>query len=139
MLRDTIRAKGHHNITARHKTTLQITKNENISKRADCIVAVSADKAVNDLTAEVRAALKETAATVRVNICAAHTSQLVIGSGGAELTHSDAHDTVIRKSAFASGRTLMINADKAAADLDRQFIDKLKKAIDVIITIEVDL
>jgi hypothetical protein len=139
MLRDTIRAKGHHNVTARHKTALQITKDENISKRADCIIAVSADKAVNDLTAEVKAALKKTAARVRVNICAAHTSQVIIGSGSADLTHSDALDTVIRKSTFASGRTLMINADKAAADLDRQFIDKLKKAVDVVITIEVDL
>ncbi|HYB59560.1 MAG TPA: DUF371 domain-containing protein [Candidatus Acidoferrales bacterium] len=139
MLRDTIRAKGHPNITARHKTTLQITKDENISKRADCIIAVSADKAVSDLTAEVKAALKTRVARVQVSICAAHTSQVVTGSGSAGLTHADAHDTVIRKSAFVSGRTLMINADKAAADLDRHFIDKLKKAIDVIITIEVDL
>jgi hypothetical protein len=139
MLHDTIRAKGHPNITARHKTTLQITKDENISERADCIIAVSADKAVSDLTAEVKAALKKRVARVRVSIYAAHTSQVVTGSGSVDLTHADAHDTVIRKSAFVSGRTLMINADKAAADLDRHFVDKLKKAIDVIITVEVDL
>ena len=139
MLRDTIRAKGHPNITARHKTTLQITKDESISKRADCVIAVSADKAVGDLTAEVKAALETTAARVRVSICAARASQVVIGFGSAGLAHLDARDTVIRKSAFVSGRTLMINADKAAADLDRQLIDKLKKAKKVTITIEVDL
>lgn len=139
MFSDTIRAKGHPNITARHKTTLQITKDENISKRAHCIIAVSADKAVNDLTAEVKAALKAAAAKVRVNIWAAHESQVVTGFGSADLTHSDAQDMVLRKSTFVSGRTLMINADKAAADLDRKFVDKLKEPVDVIITIEVNL
>jgi hypothetical protein len=139
MLRDTIRAKGHPNITAHHRTTLQITKDENISRRADCIIAVSADKAVSDLTAEVKAALKAAAAKVRLNIWAAHGSQVVSGFGSADLTHSDSRDTVVRKSTFVSGRTLMINADKAAADLDRQFVDKLKEPVDVIITIEVDL
>jgi hypothetical protein len=138
MLSDTIRAKGHPNITARHKTTLQITKDVNISKRAHCIIAVSADKAVRDLTDEVKAALKANGARARLSIRAAHGSEVVTGFGSADLTYSDTNDTVVRKSAFLSGRTLMINADKAASDLDRQFVDKLKKAIDVIITIEVD-
>ncbi|MGZ4849395.1 MAG: DUF371 domain-containing protein, partial [Halobacteriota archaeon] len=34
MISDTIGAKGHCNITARHKTTFQITKDAYISRRA---------------------------------------------------------------------------------------------------------
>jgi Uncharacterized protein conserved in archaea len=45
---------------------------------------------------------------------------------------------VVRKSGFTSGRTLMIGADKAAADLDRGFVEKLKKSENITIIVEVD-
>jgi len=138
MLGDTIRAKGHHNIKATHKTTLQITKDEQISKRADCIIAVSADKSFSDLASEVKTALRANAAKVRLTIWAGDASEVITGFGSADLTHSDANDMVVRKSTFTSGRTLMIGADKAAADLDRKFVEKLKKPENIIITIEVD-
>ena len=138
MLGDTIRAKGHHNIKATHKTTLQITKDEQISKRADCIIAVSADKSFSDLASEVKTALRAHAAKVRLTIWAGHTREVITGFGSTDLTHSDAIDMVVRKSTFTSGRTLMIGADKAAADLDRKFVEKLKKPENIVITIEVD-
>jgi hypothetical protein len=138
MLIDTIRAKGHHNIKATHKTTLQITKDTQISKRADCIIAVSADKSFSDLANEVKTALSANAATVRLTIWAGHASEVITGFGNTDLTHSDATDMVVRKSTFTSGRTLMIGADKAAADLDRKFVEKLKKPENIVITIEVD-
>jgi uncharacterized protein len=137
MLSETIRAKGHRNITARHKTTLQITKDGHISNRADCVVAVSADKALSDLASEVKSALKANAAKIRLKICVGHASEVITGFGSSDLTQSDAHDLVVRKSTFTSGRTLMIGADKAAADLDRKFVEKLKKPENIIIVIEV--
>jgi hypothetical protein len=138
MISDTIRAKGHCNITARHKTTLQITKDAHISRRADCVVGVLADKALGDLTSEVRAALKTNAAKVRFKIVAGDSSEVITGFGSADLAQSDTNDMVVRKSGFTSGRTLMIGADKAAADLDRRLVEKLKKSEDIIITVEVD-
>jgi uncharacterized protein len=45
---------------------------------------------------------------------------------------------VVRKSGFISGRTLMIGADKAAADLDRRFVEKLKNSENITIIVEVD-
>ena len=139
MLGETIHAKGHHNIKATHKTTLQITKDEQISKRADCVIAVSADKSFSDLASEVKTALRANAAKVRLTIWVGHASEVITGFGSIDLKHSDANDMVVRKSAFMSGRTLMIRADKAAADLDRKFVEKLKKPENVIITIEVDI
>jgi hypothetical protein len=138
MISDTIRAKGHSNITARHKTTLQVTKDAHISKRADCIVAVLADKALSDLTSEVKAALKNDAAKIRVRIHTGHASEVITGFGSADLAQSDATDMVVRKSGFISGRTLMIGADKAAADLDRRFVEKLKNSENITIIVEVD-
>jgi len=138
MISDTIQAKGHCNITARHKTTLQITKDGHISKRADCVVGVLADKALGDLNSEVKAALKTDAAKVRLEIHAGHESEVITGFGSAHLAQSDANDMVVRKSWFTSGRTLMIGADKAAADLDRRLVEKLKTSENIIIILKVD-
>jgi hypothetical protein len=41
-----------------------------------------------------------------------------------ELTHSQ--EMVVRKSDYASDRTLGIHADKAAKDLSRDLVEKLK-------------
>ena len=138
MISDTIRARGHSNITARHKTTLQVTKDAHISKRADCVVAVLADKALSDLTSEVKAALKTDSAKVRFRMHTGDASEVITGFGSADLAQSDATDMVVRKSGFTSGRTLMIGADKAAADLDRRFVEKLKNSENITIIVEVD-
>jgi uncharacterized protein len=139
MVSDTIRAKGHHNILATHKTTLQITKDDHISKRADCVVAVSADKSLRDLASDVKRALRSNTAKMRLTIQAGHMSEVIGGFGSTALTLSDTDDMVIRKSTFTSGRTLMISADKAARDLDRMFVEKLKQPENITITIETDL
>jgi len=138
MLSDTIRAKGHRNILATHKTTLQITKDDSISKRADCVVAVSADKSLSDLVSDVKTALSTKTAKICLTIQAGHMSEVITGFGSAHLTLSDTNDMVVRKSAFVSGRTLMVGANKAARDLDRKFVEKLKKPENINITIEVD-
>ena len=138
MLSDTIHAKGHRNILATHKTTFQITKEDHISKRADCIVAVSADKSLRDLARDIKTALSTNAARIRLTIQAGNMSEVITGFGSAALSLSDTDDMVVRKSGFVSGRTLMIGADKAAGDLDHAFVDKLKTSEDITITIEAD-
>jgi uncharacterized protein len=138
MFSDMIHAKGHHNILATHKTTLQITKDDQISKRADCVVAVSADKSLSDLVSDVKTALSTNAAKICLTIQAGHMTEVITGFGSANLTLSDTNDMVVRKSTFISGRTLMMGANKAARDLDRKFVEKLKKPENIIIIIEVD-
>jgi hypothetical protein len=50
----------------------------------------------------------------------------ITGFGHEDLTLTHPTDIVIRKSDFTCSRTLMINADKAARDLDEKLIDDLK-------------
>ena len=52
----------------------------------------------------------------------------ITGSGNRLLTLTDEKDLVIRRSTYVSDRTLMINADKAASDLRRQFIQALRSS-----------
>jgi len=59
----------------------------------------------------------------------------IIGYGSRGLTYEDSTSMVARTSPFECGRTLMVNSDKAASDLKRSFIEKLKE-VDVLIECE---
>ena len=50
----------------------------------------------------------------------------ITGYGHEDLTLTHPTDIVIRKSDYTCDRTLMINADKAAKDLDSNLIEDLK-------------
>jgi len=137
MVRDIIRARGHQNISAKHRSTFQITTEHTITKRADCIIAVSADKGVSGLSKEFKKAAKRDNVGITLKIVAGTRFEVVTGVGCNKLTLTDAKDIVIRKSDFVSERTLMINANKSAADLDRELIANLRTPEDIAIIVEI--
>ncbi len=138
MIRETIVAKGHPNITAKHPTTFEVTKDAGISKRADCVIGVNANKAMYDFCESTKRALRIDRAPVCVTIQVGEIQEVVVGYGHPNLTCSNHRDIVGRKSDFTSDRTLMIKADKAAVDLNRSLIERLKKPEDITLTVEVD-
>jgi len=125
-LREIIFAFGHENMQAIHPTTLMITKDADLSKQGDCIIAVSADKAVSDLSQKFKDGLKEPNAKLTILIEVDGTVEQISAQGSPKLTLSHPADMVIRKSDFTSDRTLAIHADKASNDLPRELIEKLK-------------
>lgn len=58
-LSETIIACGHENIRATHRTTFEITKESTLTKRGDCIIAVSANKALADLNPQFKESLRK--------------------------------------------------------------------------------
>lgn len=127
MFVDVVRARGHPKVTATHPTTLMITKDEEIGPRADCVLAVGADKSVADLRDNIKRAIRS-GNRIEVTIEVRGLEEVIRGQGHEGLTLSDKSDIVIRKSGYICGRTLMIRADKAAVDLRREFIERLKDA-----------
>ena len=125
-LKEIIIAKGHKNILAVHPTTLEITKEDELSRSGDCIVAVSADKAMPDLSVEFKEKLLEENARLTMLIEAGGMAETVTAHGSARLTLLDPTEIVVRKSSYISDRTLAIKADKASANLSRDLIEKLK-------------
>ena len=121
-----ILAFGHENVLATHPTTLMITKDKKLSKQGDCIIAVAADKAVSDLNSEIKQKLCNGNTKIEMLIEVDGLVEQVTAYGSADLDFSNNVDIVVRKSVFASDRTLAIKADKAAADLSRIFIEKLR-------------
>ncbi|MCL1978180.1 MAG: DUF371 domain-containing protein [Candidatus Bathyarchaeota archaeon] len=121
-----ILAFGHENVLAIHPTTLMITKDKKLSKQGDCIIAIGADKATSDLNPEFKQKLCEPNTKLNVLIEVDGLIEQVTAYGTAELNLNNNIDMVIRKSNFISDRTLAIKANKAAADLPRELVEKLK-------------
>lgn len=121
-----ISARGHRNITASHKTTLEFTKNGDVSEAGDCIVAVSADKGAFDLSEEFKEMARSELCKITVKMKVGDLKEEIFGRGHPKLTFKHPHALVIRKSNFVCDRTLMINANKSASDLKRNLVKKLQ-------------
>jgi len=124
--KEIVLARGHENIQATHPSTLMFTKEKHLSKTGDCIIAVAADKALADLSRELREKLKKPNAKLTITIEAAGLTQRINASGSPKLVLTNQADMVIRKGDYISDRTLAVHADKSANDLPRGFIEKLK-------------
>ena len=125
-LKERIIARGHPNITALHYNTLQITKDSSISRRANCVIGVEADKSISELSDEVKRELragKELRITLRLPDYGVEEKVRAVGAPS-DFSHPT--DIVVRKSNYVCSRTLAIKADKAARDLSREMIELLK-------------
>jgi len=123
---ETILAYGHKNIQATHKSTLEITKETELSKKGDCIIAVSADKPLRDLNPEFKESLRKENAKVTILIEVGKFADIINAFGSPQLILTHPRDIVVRKSNYICNRTLAVRADKAACDLSRKLTEKLK-------------
>ena len=123
---EVIRASGHPTISARHPTTLEITKEDHLTERGDCIIATSATKGCVDLTTEFSKLVKNNETQITLTIGAGNRTEIIRGRGDRRLTLDHPNDLVARKSSYVCSRTIMILADKSALDLDREFVKILR-------------
>lgn len=120
-------AFGHPNITAKHKTTIELTKDNDLTLNGDCIIGVNSDFKLNEIKKfqnKIKIMLKVNSIKEEINC---------------EVNHDfdDDNEIVIRKSDFISNRTLGIKSDKACIDLKKELINKLKnpdQKIEILIT-----
>ena len=125
-VKEVILARGHKSILATHRTTFEITKEANLSKRGNCVIAVSADKALDDLGFEFKENLRKECSKVTVLIEAGKVTEKINASGNSSLILTHPRDIVVRKSNYICSRTLAIKADKAACDMSRTLVEKLR-------------
>ena len=111
---------------ATHKTTLEFTKDRHLTKKGDCIVTVAADKALADLSVDFKEKLRKSHTKLTITIEADGVSEQVIAEGSPRLILTHPTDMVVRKSDYVCSRTLAVHADKAACDLSREIVEKLK-------------
>ena len=120
-----IKAKGHPMVTARHRTTFMITKDEEIGPNGDCIIGVRAERSSAELDPKLKK-LIVSGAPLTIILRVGGLSERVRAWGHPSITLDHTTDIVVRKSRFVCGRTLAVGADKAASELSRQFVKALR-------------
>lgn len=123
---EVVMAYGHENIRATHKSTLEITKEKWLSKKGDCIIATSADKGLPELSKRFRESLRKENSKLAILIEAGGIREVINAYGSPFLVFTHPTDMVVRKSNYICNRTLAIRADKAACNLSRELVEKLK-------------
>jgi len=119
-------ARGHENIQATHRTTFEITKELTLTKCGDCIIAIGATKGAADLPLDFKEAARSEGAQMMITIEAGELKEVIRARGSRRLLFTHPTDLVARKSNYICGRTLAIRADKAAIDLSRKLIEKIR-------------
>lgn len=132
-------ARGHPNILATHPVTFEITKDPHLTRRGDCVVGVSASKGPRDFSQQFNRLCQHDDAKIQVELSAGEITQSIQGMGSAKLTFTHPSECVGRKSTYASNRTIIIKADRAACDINRELVALLaskETRLRVLLTVE---
>jgi hypothetical protein len=133
MVQDEVIFYGHPNVQSLHAKTIEITKEEHMTLRGDCIIGVRADKACAGLDEALKHKLRSNSAIVRIEVIVGTESFLITGVGDERLNLLSSQDIVIRKTNFVCPRTMSVRCDKASLELPRKMVkmlqDRDRKAI----------
>lgn len=119
-------AWGHENILSTHSSTIEITRDLDISLQANCVIGVGANKDLVDLSPEFKKLARSSSTEIVIIFDSGGKSETVHAKGDPRLTFSHTQEIVIRKSSFVCPRTLAVFANKAASDLNRALIQQLQ-------------
>jgi len=136
---EVVKAQGHENIRATHKTTFEVTKETDITRRGDCIIAIGATMGAVDLSPGFKEAAKRKDAQITITIETDDLKEVVRAKGSPRLLFLHPTDLVTRKSDYVCGRTIAIKADKAAKDLSRKLVTRMQdfhQGIKITLTVE---
>jgi uncharacterized protein len=123
---DIIVFHGHSNILGLHRNTIEVTKDKEITTRADCIIGVQASKACADLSGVLRDHIR-VGGRLFFEIEVDGFSFAFSGKGHEALDLSDRRELVLRKSEYVSSRTAAIGCNAAAKDIPRPMIKTLQE------------
>lgn len=126
VFRDLVEFRGHRMVRSTHPTTIEVTTEEYLTESGDCIIGVGASKGCAGLSTAVKEAIRRQGSRVRVRVVVDSLSFEVRAFGDPRLRLSDPHEMVIRRSDFASDRTLAIGADASSRDIPREIVRLLR-------------
>ncbi len=134
ILLDSINAIGHPFIKCTHNTTIELTKDDYLTKKGVCILGIKASKACYDLNPVLKKKIKN-GEKIDVVIKVDDIVDSFYGYGSNNLTLLSKKDLVFRKSNYICDRTILINCTKSSRELNRNIISKLtnsKKNISIL-------
>jgi hypothetical protein len=125
-VREKVRFRGHQKVSSMHPTTIEVTTEEHLTENGDCIIGVAAAKGCAQLDQRIKDRLRTKDSRVTLRVIVGRLSFDVRARGDPRLELSHPRDIVIRKSDFASERTLAVKADAAAKDIPRKMVELLR-------------
>jgi hypothetical protein len=132
-------ASGHEHVTGAHETTFEVTTDDFLTPAGDCILAIEADRAPADFDRAFVAACRDSDATITATIDVDGVDGVTVtGRGDPDLTFESERGAVARTSEYVDDRTVLVDGDAAAADLDRALIDALAEGADLEVTLTAD-
>lgn len=135
---ETIRARGHENVSATHASTFEVTADDWLTPAGDCILAVAADRTPTDFAPAFVEACRDPEARVTATFAVDGREATVEGRGHPDLTFADDRSLVGRTSDYVDDRTVLVGADAAAGDLDRDLVAALAEGADLTLTLAVE-
>jgi hypothetical protein len=126
MVQDEVTFYGHPNIQSLHAKTIEITKDEHLTSKGDCIIGVKANKACADLDESLKHRLKSNTAVVKIEVMIGDDSFFITGRGDERLSLLNVQDIVIRRTNFVCPRTMSVLCDSASSDVPRKLVKMLQ-------------
>lgn len=128
------KAKGHANVRATHRTTFEVTREDYLTPRGDCIIGVSSEVAAAHLPGWLKDWLRSGGPVVVVLSSGGHVDA-VTGWGDPRMTLDDPVRMVFRRSNYVGPETVVVRASKAARDLDRGLVEALRRGGELVVAI----
>jgi hypothetical protein len=115
-----------------------VTTDDYLTPAGDCILGIEANRAPADVDREFVTACQSHDATLVATISVAGYTETIEGRGHPDLTFENERSFVGRTSEYVDDRTVMVGADTAAGDIDRDLVGALAAGGDLTLTLTVE-
>jgi hypothetical protein len=136
-MEEVVHARGHEHVTAEHASTFEVTSDDWLTPAGDCILAVEADRTPADFDPAFVEACRDSDARIEVTVEAGGHSDTAVGRGDPGLTFDGKRSAVGRTSDHVDDRTVVVDADRAAAGFDRALVAALADGAEATVTFRV--
>lgn len=115
---------GHKNVLSTHRNTIEFTHDNHLTHKGDCILGVQANYSLEEIQKE------NFSGKIKIRISVDNLSDEVIAYYNP--IFADPHEMVIRISNYQDKRTFATRADKAAKDINRKIVERMKDTTSIL-------
>ena len=137
-MEEVVRARGHQHVTGEHASTLEVTTDDYLTPAGDCILGIEAERAPASFDRGFVAACGDPDAKITLVLEADGQTETVMGTGHPDIELTDERGFVARTSTYVDDRTVLVDADKAAGDVDRGLVAALADGAELTATLRVE-
>ncbi len=126
----TVHFKGHPNVRATNRMTLEVTREDFLTLGGDCIIGIKADSGCLGLDARAKSYMMREGSKLRFALMVNGSVFEFSASGSSALTLTHPTSMVVRRSTYTCPRTLAVRSSAAAWDVPRPMVTRLASGAD---------